>query len=121
MTADKIVRLVARMEVNPSDWESFKLLLAATKQIVREAGDQVLVHDCYFDQATHRCLVIESYVDEEAFLSHLQKIQVLSEKFVVERKIMELELLGGFSLPIVEMLREGAGGTRVRFLRLLEV
>lgn len=105
MTTQTIVRLNAAATVNPRDWEIFKQMAAATKAIVATEGtDQVLTHGCYYDPETFRCLIVEAYISETAFLHHLILIRQLSDQYQVDWKIDRLELLGPYSSNVVKTM-----------------
>jgi hypothetical protein len=113
MSAESIVRLVADVTVDQADWETFKLMVADLKHIVAEEGDQVLIHECYYDAETYRCLILEAYVNEQAFLNHLELIKPLSDKYTVNRKTETLDLLGTYSAGLVDAVKNLSVGTTV--------
>jgi hypothetical protein len=111
-----IVRLNAAATVNPRDWEAFKQMVAETKIIVaREGTARVLTHECYYDPETFECLIVEAYVNEQAFLTHLELIKPLSEKHQVDWKLTRLEILGKYSPGVVEAMKQESGDTGFRY------
>ncbi|TLV03811.1 hypothetical protein [Dyadobacter luticola] len=108
MSKQSIVRLNAKVSVNPKDWDTFRQMVSETKSIVESEGpDSVLLHECYFEPATFQCLIIEAYTNEAAFLNHLELIKPLSASYKADWKIDRLELLGPFSENVVAAMRQG--------------
>lgn len=119
MSNKLIVRLNAAATVNPGDWEVFKQMVKETKEIVASEGpEQVLTHECYYDPEAFRCLIVEAYATEAAFLNHLEMIKPLSEKYKVDWKIDRLELLGPFQNDVVEAMAENVGHAKFSYYNL---
>ncbi|MCF0065537.1 hypothetical protein MUK70_10670 [Dyadobacter chenwenxiniae] len=107
MSSESIVRLHARATVKASDWQTFKQMVAETREVVKKEGpESVLTHECYFDPATFECLIIEAYASEAALLTHLEMIKPVSEKYKVDWKINRLELFGGYSKDLIDVMRQ---------------
>jgi hypothetical protein len=107
MSYQSVVRIIANATVNARDWEVFKEMVAETKVIVEKEGpDQVLLHECYFNPGSFNCLIIEAYSNEKAFLNHIELITPLSEKYKVDWNINRLELLGPYSLNVIEAMKQ---------------
>jgi len=110
MANQSIVRLHAFATVDSKDWEAFMQMVAETKVIVHSEGpENVLTHECYYQTGSFNCLIVEAYANEEIFLSHLQQVTPLSEKYGVNWKINRIELCGPFSEQTVNALRQGVG------------
>jgi hypothetical protein len=112
-----IVRLQASATVNPRDWDTFSAMLAATKKIVAQQGNKVLVHECYNQSGSTSCLIVEAYIDEQAFLDHLELIRPLSAAYKVDWSISQLQLMGAFSQATVDSITSASVGTEVIFYR----
>ncbi|MDT3402358.1 hypothetical protein [Mucilaginibacter terrae] len=113
MSNQSIVRLNAAATVNPNDWEVFKQMVLETREIVANEGpEKVLTHECYYDPETFQCLIVEAYVNESAFLAHLELIKPLSEKYKVDWKIDRLELLGAYSSHFMKGMKQGVEAGR---------
>jgi quinol monooxygenase YgiN len=111
-----IIRLHASVTVNGDDWEAFTQLVDEVKNIVQQEGSEnVLTHATYQQADSFNCLIIEAYKDEQAFLTHLEKIKSLSEKYTVDWQINRLELSGAYSQTTATLMKEGNKGGKFIF------
>ena len=115
MDYKSIVRLQASVTVNSKDWEAFKQKLTAVKIIVQSEGVNVLTHETYCQSGGFNCMIIEGYVNEKAFLNHLENIKPLDEKYKVDWKVNRLELSGAFSEQTVNEFRKANKGIEFAF------
>ncbi len=112
MSSRSIVRLHANVTVNGQDWEAFTQLVDEVKSIVQQEGpENVLTHATYQQAGSFTCLIIEAYKDEQAFLTHLEAIKPLSEKYTVDWQIHRLELSGAFSQTTASLMKTGNKGS----------
>jgi hypothetical protein len=111
MEANKILRLTAKVKIDPTDRPRFIQMTGELKVIVVEEGSaQVLSYDCYFkDLHTGECLITEAYADEVTLLSHLELIAPVSAKYQVPMQIVRFELCGELSETTLILFRETYG------------
>ncbi|MVM33857.1 hypothetical protein GO755_27725 [Spirosoma sp. HMF4905] len=106
MSNQSIVRLHAQVTISPTDWERFTQMVNEVKKIVQQEGSEnVLTHVTYHQADSYECLIIEAYKDEAAFLSHLEAIKPLSEKYTVDWTVNRMELSGSYSESTVAFMK----------------
>jgi quinol monooxygenase YgiN len=108
MEANKILRLIANVKIDPIDRPRFIQMTGELKTIAAEEGPkQVLSYDCYFnDTVAGEFLVIETFADEAALLSHLKLIAPVSAKYQVPVEIIRFELCGESSEATLTMFKD---------------
>jgi len=111
MEANKILRLTAKVRIDPADRLRFIQMTGELKAIVAEEGPkQVLSYDCYFkDPHTGGCLITEAYADEAALLSHLKLIVPISAQYQIPMEITRFELCGELTEITLALFRETYG------------
>ena len=111
MEANKILRLTAKVKIDPVDRPRFIQMAAELKAIVTEEGtSQVLSYNCYFkDPDTGECLITEAYADEAALLSHLKLIAPVSAKYQIPMEVIRFELCGELPETTLELFRDTYG------------
>lgn len=118
MSAKQIVRLHANVTVNSKDWEVFKQMVEEVKSIVKSEGGDVLTHQTYYQPESFNCLIIEAYLNEAAFLNHLENIKPLSQKYKVDWKVNRMELSGAYSEDSVALMRDASKDADFAFYNL---
>jgi quinol monooxygenase YgiN len=111
MEANKILRLTAKVKIDPIDRHRFIQLTGELKAIVAEEGPtQVLSYDCYFkDLHTGECLITEAYADEAALLLHLKLIAPVSAKYQIPMEVIRFELCGELAEATLFLFRNTYG------------
>jgi len=111
MEANKILRLAAKVKIDPVDRPRFIQMTGELKAIVAEEGHrQVLNYDCYFnDAAAGEFMITEAYAGEAALLSHLKLIAPVSAKYQVPMEIIRFELCGELSETTLTMFKNSYG------------
>ncbi|MDB5151597.1 MAG: hypothetical protein JWR54_348 [Mucilaginibacter sp.] len=111
MEANKILRLTAKVKIDPIDRPRFLQMTRELKTIVAEEGPtQVLSYDCYF-KGPHagEFLITEAYADEAALLSHLMLIAPISAKYQVPMEMIRFELCGESAEATLTLFRDTYG------------
>jgi quinol monooxygenase YgiN len=108
MEANKILRLNAKVKIAPADRPRFIQMTGELKKIVAEEGPgRVLSYDCYCNDAVAgEFLVIETFADEAALLSHLKLIPPVSAKYQVPVEMIRFELCGELSETTLALFRD---------------
>jgi len=108
MEANKILRLTAKVKINPIDRPRFIQMTGEFKAIVAEEGPmQILSYDCYFNDAVAgEFLITEAYADEAALLLHLKLIAPISAKYQVPMEIVRFELCGELAETTLALFRD---------------
>ena len=108
MEANKILRLTAKVKIDPIDRHRFIQMTGELKAIVVEKGSrQVLSYDCYFKETdSGEYLITEAYADEAALLSHLKLIAPVSAKYEVPIEIIRFELCGELTEATLTLFRD---------------
>lgn len=108
MEANKILRLTAKVKIDPGDHPRFIQMTSELKAIVAKEGPtQVLSYDCYFNDAvTREFLIKEAYTDEAALLLHLELIAPISAKYQVPMEIVRFELCGELTETTLTLFRD---------------
>lgn len=107
MEANKVLRLTAKVKIDPADRPRFIQMTSELKAIVAKEGPmQVLSYDCYFkDPHTGEFLITETYADEAALLSHLKLIAPISTRHQVHMEIVRFELCGELAEATLTLFR----------------
>ncbi len=108
MEANKVLRLTAKVKIDPIDRPRFIQMTRELKTIVaKEGSTQVLSYDCYFNDADiGEFLITEAYTDEAALLSHLKLIRPISVKYKVPMEIIRFELCGELAEATMSLFRD---------------
>jgi quinol monooxygenase YgiN len=111
MEANKILRLTAKVKIDPDDRPRFIQMTGELKAIVAEEGPTlVLSYDCYFkDLHTGECLITEAYTDEAALLLHLKLIAPVSAKYQISMEVVSFELCGELAEATLTSFRDAYG------------
>ena len=111
MKANKILRLTAKVKIDPVDRPRFIQMTGELKAIVAEEGPaQVLSYDCYFNEAVAgEFLITEAYAGEAALLSHLKLIAPVSAKYQVPMGIVRFELCSELTETTLALFRNAYG------------
>jgi len=111
METNKILRLTAKVKIDPADRPQFIQMTGELKAIVAEEGTtQVLSYDCYFnDPDTGECLITEAYADEAALLLHLKLIAPVSAKYRIPMEVIRFELCGELAETTLASFRDAYG------------
>jgi len=113
MEANKILRLIAKVKIDPIDRPRFIQMTGELKAIVAEEGPtQVLSYNCYFKAPhTGECLITEVYADEAALLLHLKRIAPVSAKYQISMEVIRFDLCGELTETTLALFR-GTYGNR---------
>jgi quinol monooxygenase YgiN len=65
---------IARLKIHPGKLEEFRSLQAKCLESVRTKDTGTLQYDCYFNDDSTECLVVERYRDSEALLEHFANL-----------------------------------------------
>jgi quinol monooxygenase YgiN len=111
METKKILRLTAKVKIDPIDRPRFIQMTGELKAIVAEEGPtQVLNYDCYFKNPdTGECLITEAYADEAALLLHLKLIAPVSAKYQISMEVIRFELCGELAEATLTSFRDAYG------------
>jgi quinol monooxygenase YgiN len=111
MEANKILRLTAKVKIDPIDRFRFMKIIGELKAIVAKEGPtQVLSYDCYFkDPDTGEYLITEAYADEAALLLHLKLIAPVLVKYQISMVVIRFELCGELAETTRTSFRDAYG------------
>jgi quinol monooxygenase YgiN len=117
MEANKILRLTAKVKIDPINRHRFIQMTRELKTVAAEEGPgQVLSYECYFNDAVAgEFLVTEAFADEAALLSHLKLIAPVSAKYQVPVEIIRFELCGELTEATMTLFRDAYGDRFERF------
>ena len=111
METNKILRLTAKVKIDPTDRHRFIQMSSELKAIVAEEGPaEVLSFDCYFkDSHAGECLITEAYANEVALLSHLRLIAPISAKYQIPMEVIRFEVCGELAEATLSLFRNAYG------------
>jgi quinol monooxygenase YgiN len=113
MEANKILRLSAKIKIDPIDGPRFIQMTGEIKAIVAEEdATRVLSYECYFKEPhTGEYLIAETYADEAALLSHLKRIAAVSAKYQLRMQVIRFDLCGQLADATLALFRDAYSNT----------